>query len=164
MTGGSSSIDVEEWAKCFYSFMIRSSEAKLRFAREAQDPVLKALMTIIGMDHRKVAEVLKIMFKLEETVDPFSNNCVKILGLATLENVREAVRLMRECSQKRSISEEDLNRIVEALTKLTDTTRGVILSLADVMEGAWADLLRYVASTYELHVKHLPTLRKYLKV
>jgi len=40
----------------------------------------------------------------------------------------------------------------------------VILSLADVMEGAWADLLRYVASTYELHVKYLPTLRKYLKV
>ncbi len=137
--------------------MLRSSEAKLKFASNIKDPILKSVMTIIALDHRRNAQILELLFNIDgPPIDPMSSSCEEVLGKATLENIRKATSRMRELLREDISSDAAIEDFFRTIEQLNDITRGILTSLADVLEKMGNPrhiVMRYLASTYENHKK-----------
>ncbi|MHC1601040.1 MAG: hypothetical protein ACXQTB_01685 [Candidatus Nezhaarchaeales archaeon] len=152
-----SSLSLELWVNCFRALMLRSSEAKLKFASNVKDPILKSVMTIIALDHRRTAHILEMLFNIDAPpIDPMSKSCEEVLGKSTLENIKKAISIIREPSREGFSSDAIIEDFSRAIEQLNDITRGILTSLADTLEKTGDPrhiVMRYLASTYENHKK-----------
>jgi len=113
-----SNYDVRDWASCFYALMMKSYETKLRFAKSLDDLMLKFLIIAVAMEHRKIAEVVKILYHIEKEVDIYSKECKERIGSSILDNIREAITTLQDILRKREKSNEDMKKLILALRRL----------------------------------------------
>ena len=131
----------------------------MKFASKIKDPVLKSMMTIIALDHKRNAQILELLFNIgkdKPLVDPMSRSCEEVLGKATLENIRKATSRIRELLREDISSDAALEDFSRTIEQLNDITKGILISLADVLEKMGDPrhiVMRYLASTYENHKK-----------
>ncbi len=150
---------VDLWIKCFYSLKVKSYDAELKFAQKINNPVLKIITLAVAYEHKKIAEILKALFKLEETINPYSEECKKALGASTIEDLVKARDLFRKILRGEKLSENDVNELVKTARRLADTMKGTFLSLAKIAQPPASKILMVLAESYGVYYS---VLEKYL--
>ncbi|RLF07959.1 MAG: hypothetical protein DRJ60_01465 [Thermoprotei archaeon] len=140
-------LNVKKWAECYIALMLRSSQAKIEFANMVDNPMLKTILTIVANDHKKIADVMKLVFGIEEVKsDVFSKECQEALGKAVLDRIKKAISLARKLLIE-SKSEEDVNKLCETLLEIHDIAKGALEAIANIANEPTSTILRHLAST-----------------
>ncbi|MHC1627808.1 MAG: hypothetical protein ACXQTI_03145 [Candidatus Nezhaarchaeales archaeon] len=141
-------LDIKKWAECYIALMLRSSQAKIEFANSMVDnSMLKIILTIVANDHKKIADLMKLVFGIKEVKgDVFSNECQEALGKAVLDRIKKAMSLIRKLLIE-SKSEEELSKLCKTLLEIHDVAKGALEAIANITNEPTSTILRHLAST-----------------
>ena len=92
---------------------------------------------------------------------------MRVLGKAVVDNIRRFISCIREVHVAgRRMSSEDVERCSVAIEQLNDVVKGVMLSLADVLDARTpgdprAVFMRFLSIVFDVHRELCARMKKY---